>query len=207
MSAEVIKSTSFDQHQILSSIKDLHNDGEQFELDVTYGNGSFYKTTSDPKYCLDIEPLKDFVIKSCSTSTPFEDRSIKSAVFDPPFLTYVRKARGGNGSMIMAGRLSGYWRYNELEEHYKKTLKELSRTLKSKGILVFKCQDIIHNHKMHCTHAKVIGWAEDLGFRLKDLFVLGAKNRLPAPNKKGQQRHARIFHSYFLVFELSIKKG
>jgi hypothetical protein len=53
---------------------------------------------------------------------------------------------------------------------------------------------------MHCTHARVITMAEIEGFRLLDLFVLLAKSRMPGP-QKGQQRHARIWHSYFLVFE------
>jgi hypothetical protein len=54
---------------------------------------------------------------------------------------------------------------------------------------------------MHATHANVIEWAKDAGFRLKDLFILAAKHRMPSPNRKGKQKHARIFHSYFLVFE------
>ena len=73
--------------------------------------------------------------------------------------------------------------------------------LKKGGVMVVKCQDIIHNHKMHCTHASVIGWAADSGMRLLDLFVLPARHRLPAPNRAGTQKHARSFHSYFLVFK------
>jgi len=76
----------------------------------------------------------------------------------------------------------------------------MHRVLKKKGIMVIKCQDIIHNHKMHCTHVNVINWAAGM-FRLKDLFVLPAKHRMPSPNRKGVQKHARIFHSYFLVLE------
>lgn len=44
------------------------------------------------------------------------------------------------------------------------------------------------------------------GFRLLDLFVLSAKHRLPSPNRVGIQKHARIFHSYFLVLERIGKK-
>jgi len=46
----------------------------------------------------------------------------------------------------------------------------------------------------------MIEWCSEW-FRLKDLFVLPAKHRLPSPNRVGKQKHARIFHSYFLVFE------
>ena len=198
---EVIKSISYDQFEILENIKTLYLNGDNFQADLTYGNGAFYRKSSSPELCFDIEPLSDHVIEACSTSVPVKDESIKSVVFDPPFLTYVRAARKGNGSMIMAGRFSGYWAYTELEEHYRKTLKEVGRILEKKGIIVFKCQDIIHNHRMHCTHVNVINWALEHGLTLKDLFVLNAKRRLPAPNRKGKQKHARVFHSYFLVLE------
>lgn len=198
-SNQIIKSLCFDQHEILRNIMLLHNNNQVFECDLTYGNGSFYKNIEKPKYCLDIEPLDENVIQSCSTKTPIESDSIKSVVFDPPFLTYIRAAREGNGKMVMAGRFSGYWKYDELEKHYKDTLKEMQRILCKKGIVVFKCQDIIHNHKIHCTHANVINWASDCNFRLKDLFILGANHRMPSPNRKGKQKHARVFHSYFLV--------
>jgi hypothetical protein len=52
---------------------------------------------------------------------------------------------------------------------------------------------------MHATHVNVCNWAEHEGFRLLDLFILPAKSRMPGP-QKGTQRHARVFHSYFLVF-------
>jgi len=73
-----------------------------------------------------------------------------------------------------------------------------------KGIFVIKCQDIIHNHRLHPTHVYTIQWAENL-FNLKDLYILAAKSRMPMPQKENEarriQRHARIFHSYFLVFQ------
>lgn len=204
--APVIKSVEHDQFEILQGIMQLHcPDG--FDCDMTYGNGQFWKKIPQPRLKFDIDPQVDGVERACSTSLPVKARSLKSVVFDPPFLTYVRKGRDGNGAMIMANRFSGYWRYEELEDHYRETISEAYRVLQPGGIMVFKCQDIIHNHKMHCTHANVIFWAEMEGFRLADLFVLPAARRLPAPNKKGLQKHARIFHSYFLVLERNGKKG
>lgn len=197
---EVIKSISFDQDEILKSILDLYV-GENFCCDSTYGNGVFYKNINPPKLKYDIDPQIEGVVKSSSDDLPLDDGSINSLVFDPPFLTYIRNGRDHKGgSSIMASRFSGYWSYDELEDHYKKSLKEFRRILSHKGILVFKCQDIIHNHKMHCTHNNVINWSSDLGFRLKDLFILVAKRRLPSP-QKGKQKHSRIFHSYFLILE------
>lgn len=194
----VFKSVYENQSDILRAIVALHcHDG--FEADITYGNGAFYKEIASPSLRFDIDPQAPGVVQASSDCLPLANASIGSIVFDPPFLTYVRAGREGNGNMIMAKRFSGYWTYGELESHYRATLKECARVLKKNGVMVFKCQDIIHNHRMHCTHANVIGWAEEHGLQLLDLFILPAGRRLPAPNRKGTQKHARIFHSYFLV--------
>jgi len=100
----------------------------------------------------------------------------------------------------MSRRFSGYYSYDELSDSYKATLYEAARVLQRGGVLVFKCQDLIHNHRMHATHVNSIRWAEQAGFRLLDIFVLAAKNRMPSP-QKGTQRHARVHHSYFLVLK------
>ena len=202
---EVVKSVSDNQSGILNSIIRLHCPAG-FDCDITYGNGAFYKDVTQPGLKFDIDPQVDGVIAASSTALPLVDDCLNSVVFDPPFLTYVRSGRSGNGNMIMSGRFSGYWTYGELEQHYKQTLTECNRVLVKNGVLVFKCQDIIHNHRMHCTHANVIQWAADAGFSLLDLFVLVAKHRLPSPNRAGTQKHARVFHSYFLVFKKGTKK-
>lgn len=196
----MIKTTYENQNDILEAIKTLHcPDG--FDADVTYGNGAFWNGTVEPKYKFDITPLKDGVVEADSRLLPLEPCSIVSLVFDPPFLTYVRNGREHKGgAMAMSKRFGGYYKYEELEDHYQETISEAHRVLKKSGKLIFKCQDIVHNHKLHLTHVKVIQWAEIEGFRPLDMFVLIAKHRMPGP-QKGTQRHARIFHSYFLVFE------
>lgn len=196
----MIKSYSDKQDEILKAILKLNNI-ERFDADISYGNGSFYKNVPEPHWKSDVDPRVSVNICS-SDSLPVENGAFDSVIFDPPFLTYVKNAREHNS--IMAKRFGGYWRYEELIEHYKRTICEVHRVLYTKGIFVFKCQDIIHNHRMHSTHINVINWCEGL-FRLKDLFVLIKNNRMPIPPAKGykpkQQKHARIHHSYFLVLE------
>lgn len=197
----MIKSVNYNQHNILKDILSLCN-LEYFEADISFGNGSFYKNTQEPKLKFDISPRSDGVISSCSTSLPIKSHTLRSIIFDPPFLTYVKSAREHNS--IMAKRFGGYWRYEELESHYRDTIKEVYRVLSKKGVFIFKCQDIIHNHKLVSTHINIVNWCAGL-FRLKDMFILTAKSRMPMPEKEGEkkrtQKHARIYHSYFLVLE------
>lgn len=197
---EVVRSLQFDQHDILRDICALHcPDG--FECDASYGNGNFYRHMKRPEHRFDIDPQVAGVSKASSINLPLHAGSVGSLVFDPPFLTYVQKGRSHKaGSVRMTARFGGYYTYGELRDHYGDSIKEFSRVIRKGGVLVFKCQDIVHNHRLHCTHAMVIGMCESAGFRLLDLYVLGAKHRMPGP-QKGTQRHARIFHSYFLVFK------
>lgn len=205
MIASNIRSVCETNTEVLQSIKELHCP-QGFECDLTYGNGAFWKSIDKPSKCYDLTPLEPGVIQADSRSLPLPDLALSNCVFDPPFLTYVKDGRQHKGGKVaMTARFGGYYRYDELEAHYQGTLREAWRVLKVGGVLVFKCQDIIHNHRMHCTHAKVIQWAEASGFRLLDLFVLPAKSRMPGP-QKGQQRHARIWHSYFLVFQKQKRK-
>lgn len=196
-----IQSVSYDQDYIIKSIMDLCKI-HQFDADVTYGNGGFWKELPHPKMKFDLDPQTQDTIEANSMFLPIDQCSIDSMMFDPPFLTYIKKGR--EHESVMGKRFSGYWRYDELEMHYRGTIFEAHRVLKKRGILVIKCQDIIHNHKMHCTHANIIKWSEGM-FRLKDLFILAAKTRMPIPQtegtKKKVQKHARIHHSYFMVME------
>jgi hypothetical protein len=196
-----IKSVSDDQNEILKSILTLCKI-ERFDADVTYGNGVFYKNIPEPNFKFDIDPQLSDVIEASSTSIPLWDGALRSVMFDPPFLTYIKQGRDHDS--IMAKRFAGYWKYSELEEHYKGTIKECARLLCKEGIMVIKCQDIIHNHAMHPTHINITQWMQPW-FRLKDLFILTAKHRLPMPEKDGEQkrtqRHARIHHCYFMVLE------
>jgi len=197
----MIKSCTNNQSEILQGILEL-NELHKFDADLTYGNGMFYKDIPEPDFKFDIDPQKDDVIEASSTNVPAVDGAFQSVVFDPPFLTYIKQARE-HGS-VMAKRFGGYWRYEELADHYQQTLIEAHRILTDKGILVFKCQDIVHNHKLHPTHINIVDWAAGL-FRLKDLFVLSANHRMPMPEKQGEakrkQKHSRIYHSYFMVLE------
>ena len=126
---EVVRSLYFTQEEILRGIMALHcPDG--FEADLTYGNGSFLKKLPRPPICFDIDPQEDGVAVADSTSLPLGDGALRSAVFDPPFLTYVKNGRNHkDGKVAMTARFGGYWRHEELLDHYEKTILEAKRVL------------------------------------------------------------------------------
>lgn len=198
----MIKSISYDQNEILSSILTLYK-LDRFDVDLTYGNGGFYRAIPEPLYKFDIDSsLVDTA--ASSDNVPLKTGSVSSVIFDPPFLTYIRQGRTGNGNMILASRFGGYWNYEELEKHYRATINEAHRILKPRGVFVVKCQDIIHNHYFRATHDNIIKWSDGL-FRIENIFILLAKHKMRTIQQKGTrqktQQHARIYHSYFLTLE------
>jgi hypothetical protein len=173
---DVARSVYESQDKILSAIQQLHCPSG-FQLDATYGNGGFWENLPRPKLCFDLMPTAPFVKKGDFRTLPLKNGAVKSMVLDPPFLTYVKPSKMG----IMNGRFSGYWTYEKLLDEYSAAISEAFRVLKPGGVLIFKCQDTVHNHSLQLTHGRVWLLAEKKGFRLKDLFVLVATNRLPDP--------------------------
>ncbi len=191
----MIKSVSDNQHQIIKDILALYcPDG--IDLDPTYSKGNFYKQIEKPRLKSDLFPQADDVVKSDAASLWLENDSIQTIMFDPPFVAGHTKE---NPTGIIGERFHGFRYVSDLWEWYDKCLLEFHRVLKKNGVLIFKCQDTVSSGKQHLSHIHIINKAEELGFYSKDLFILTAKNRIIGHNHQ-VQKHARKFHSYFLVF-------
>jgi SAM-dependent methyltransferase len=128
-------------------------------------------------------------------------------MFDPPFLATTGKSLKSNDNNNKINKRFGvYPSEKELHQFYINALKEFYRLLKPNGVLIFKCQDKISSGKQYLSHCFIIQEAEKLGYYTKDMFILLAKNRIVADWQLKNQKNARKFHSYFLVFEKSTKK-
>ena len=193
----MISTLGFSQDDMLKDIVSLHLKTDTFDLDPCFGNGGFYKVLPKPKLCFDISPVSQEVQSSDCTSLPLPDESIGSIIFDPPFICGHKTDEGKAG--IIKSRFSSFRKVNELWAFYYLSMKEFFRVLKDDGCLVFKCQDTVEDHKNHFTHCEIMSMALDIGLYPKDLFVLGAKHRLPRANQS-KQEHARKFHCFFWVF-------
>lgn len=187
-----IRSVSYNNDEIIRSIMTLYCP-KGFDLDPTYSSGQFYKKIPQPLYKFDLKPKYHYVQQADVRKLPFDDNSLNSIMFDPPFLAGISK-RGG----IMKERFGTYKNIQtDLWGMYHDAIKELHRILKPEGILVFKCQDTIDQRKQYLSHVQVINEAVHVGFYPEDIFILLARARIVNEKK---QYHARKYHSYFIVF-------
>ena len=198
-----ITSISFNNDEIIGNIMLLY-DIKRFDLDCTYSIGHFWENLPQPKYKTDLLPQRNDIIQASSDKLPFENETMKSIIFDPPFVIAGKTYKDNNrGSSIIAKRFEGFEDFQTLKNMYYGTIKETYRLLQNDGILVFKCQDIVSSGKNHFTHCLVMNMALKEGYYPRDLFILLAKNRINAFNGKKwkTQYHARKHHSYFWVFQ------
>lgn len=199
----MIKSISYSQIEILSWIKQLYNNNEQFECDCCYSKGNFYKNdTVKPKYCFDIIPQLDYVKQCDCRNLPLHNHSITSIVYDPPFLSASGKSLTENNNNNKINKRFGVFpTEKELFQFYEDSIKEFSRVLQVGGLLVIKCQDKVSSGKQIISHKIILDYCEKYHFICEDIFILLAKNRLVAQWQLKNQKHARKFHSYFLVLK------
>ena len=192
-----IRSFSFDQLEIISNIIRLYIPDGAIHCDATYGFGGFYKNgrVKRPEFCYDQNPHTAPAVKGDSRNLPHDINTLNSIMFDPPFVLTDHK---NSDHYLMHKRFSGFKLISELREMYLSSIQEFQRKLKPGGVLIVKCQDCTHAKKNYMIHNEVINMAEANGFMSLDLFVLLAKNRFTGRIK--QQRTARKFHCYFLVF-------
>ena len=192
----VIKSVQRSDRDILLSISKMYLNEKPFELDPCYSSGKFYEDLVRPKHKLDKHPKSDDIKENdLLNGLPYDDNSIESIVFDPPFMF---GKHGKTDENIMNKRFSMFDSWKDLEKMYKTSLKHFYRVLKKGGIVAFKCQDYTDS-KTTLTHCYVHSWALDVGFKAEDLFIMYFKGgRIYNPNLI--QRHARKYHSYWFVF-------
>ena len=197
-----VRSVYNSNFEVISNIMTLYKI-DQFDLDCTYSRGLFWKNLPPPKIKTDLVPITDDTIEADSENLPFECGSMKSIMYDPPFVISGKLYKENKeGSSVIAKRFEGYTNYKLLTENYYNTLKELYRITTDGGLVVMKCQDTVSGGKNHFTHVMIINMAMKIGFYPKDLFVLVAKMRINSfGGKWKKQEHARKFHSYFLILQ------
>lgn len=213
---ETIKNISYNQHEILYNIIQMHNGGKPFDCDPTYSIGNFYGdfkvkksdgteipiTIPQPTYKFDVCPQVEGVEKIEPLGPiPLETESVESVCVDLPFvISTPPRPESGPNSNIISRRFAYYYPKAAMFESYSHWLHEAYRILKPEGILVFKCQNTISGSQFLCTEEYSWFEATRIGFYTLDKFTIQAAARLISGKVKAQQ-HARNFTSTFWVFQ------
>lgn len=203
---EMITSINYSQIDIIQNIIQLYIPQGKIDADVTYSKGVFYKNGNiqEPQYKFDISPQTVDTVQADCRNLPLPDNSINSLMFDPPFLATSGKSLSTQeNNNLMLRRFGCYNNEKELHKFYQDSLKEFNRVLINNGILIVKCQDKISSGKQYLSHVFIINQAIEQGFYPEDIFILLAKSRIVADWQLKNQKHARKFHSYFIVFRKS----
>jgi hypothetical protein len=197
-----VRSVYNSNYEVIKNIMTLYKI-DQFDLDCTYSRGLFWKGLPQPKIKTDLDPVTEDTIQADSEHLPFEDNSMKSVMWDPPFVISGKSYKENkDGSSVTAKRFQGYTTYDKLTENYYNTLKELYRICEKDGLVVMKLMDTVSGGKNHLTHVMVVNMAMKIGFYPRDLFILVAKMRINSFGSKWhKQEHARKHHCYYLILE------
>ena len=172
--------------------------------DITYGRGGFWKNVDvlANNYILKPSDIKDGI--DCR-DLPYEDATIDCVVFDPPYM-HTPGGSAHNKHQQFEIYYQNNTTVNEEKKYHEAVLdlyfkgsSEAYRVLKSKGILIIKCQDEVCANKQRLTHIEITNELLLNGFIIEDLFVIVRNNR-PGVSRIIKQNHARKNHSYFLVF-------
>jgi hypothetical protein len=197
-----VRSVYNSNYEVIKNIMALYKI-DRFDLDCTYSRGLFWKNLPEPKIKTDLVPVTEDTIQADSEHLPFEDNSMKSIMYDPPFVISGKSYKENKeGSSVIAKRFQGYTTYEKLTTNYYNTLIELYRICEKDGLVVMKTQDTTSGGKNHFTHVMIMNMAIKIGFYPRDLFILVAKMRINSFGTKWKkQEHARKFHSYFIILE------
>lgn len=191
----IIKSTSEDQNEILANILHLYVTKGYFDCDLTTSKGVFYKYgIAKPQHLYDKFPqLED--VKDLEQTKELPNEIFDSIVVDLPFIINESKTTSKG---LIEKRFTAFTNQDELYQANNEMLELSYRLLKNNGILVMKTMDFCHSNKQYWMGHYIQTKAQELGFKLADLFILTAKHRMLSKGVK--QHHARKYHSYFFVF-------
>ena len=200
----MISSVMYDDVEAIKNALKLHCDNQDIDLDSTYSTGGFYKGgfIKKPRFCFDIDPQVPGVIKADAAKLPLADSSVKTIIFDPPFLaTTGPSLKSKNKNNKLNKRFGVFPNEPALFKFYEDAIKELYRVCKKGGTLIFKCQDKVSSGKQYFSHCFIYNKAVEVGWYPKDFFILISKRRLIADWQRAHQIHARKFHCYYWIFK------
>lgn len=195
--SQIIKSISNSQDEILYNILRLYVHTDTYDCDLTASIGVFYRGIIPlPQNLYDKYPQMENV-RSLSEAFELPNECFHSIVLDLPFI--VKDEVSAQTSMV-SQRFTSFLTMQELYDTNDTMLKLAYRLLKKKGYLVMKTMDIKYSGKQYWIGNYVQNKAQEIGFRLEDMFILMSKTKVLSTGWHNQHS-ARKYHSYFFVFK------
>jgi len=195
--SQIIKSVSKSQDEILYNILRLYVHTDTFDCDLTASIGVFYRGIIPlPQNLYDKYPQMENV-RSLDEVFELPNECFHSIVLDLPFI--VKDEASAQTSMV-SQRFTSFLTMQELYETNDTMLNLAYRLLKKKGYLIMKTMDIKYSGKQYWIGNYVQNKAQEIGFRLEDMFILMSKTKVLSTGWHNQHS-ARKYHSYFFVFK------
>ena len=199
--------------EVFPEVLDLHVEPGSEIVDVTYGEGVFWRQVPSGEYELtatDIDPSRspDSTDGVDCRDLPYDDASFDCVVLDPPYAEgfYETPDKPSENDYWIKDRYVGTTGeqsatyHDAVLEMYAAAGEEARRVLRDDGLLIAKMQDEVSRNEQRLTHVEVTNIYEEMGFHAKDLFVV-VRPDTPTVGRMYEQRRARKNHSYFLVYE------
>ena len=184
--------------QALYAIQELHNEGKPFQLDPMFNRGTMYGTNRIlhlPEMRFDIKPQHETITLADARKLPIPDKSIHSAVLDPPWL--ITK----NENAHLATRYGCHESKKALIVFIHDILKEQYRIQAENALTVFKCQDFIHDRRKFFMSLIVQASALSRGFNMIDEIIITGNKRVRNRSSGECTRHCtQSDFTKFLVF-------
>lgn len=192
------RTISSNQVDLLISISELYIRGP-FHLDTCFHEGGFYRDgrLPLPEIKNDLNRPKPGFESFDVQDMPYSPSSIRSIIFDPPFLV-----GGENG--IMISKYGGFRTALDLFTFQDNSLREISRVLKGGGWLVTKIQDFTHGRQKYFPSVYQVIKAREYGLYLMDSFILISKNRMR--HERAGRLTSVSQHSFFHVYQKERRK-
>lgn len=188
-------------HVAIQAIFKMHFLDAKRVIDLTWGNGSFWKWEHGLKV-VGVDIATDAEIKGDGRRTGLASDSFDVAVIDPPFM------HGRDGTYEGSSSHDGSSRHRYPRHLYSmaKTQEDIlalytglmAEARRLAPSMIVKCKDIISNRRYYPVSCSVASIAHAQGWELIDKAVFVA-NTLPR-DPRWKQQHLRRQESYFLVF-------
>ena len=186
--------------QLIAEIAPLWIDPTGLVLDVTYGRGLWW-TVYKPRFF----KAHDMIVDGVDfRHLPEMSNSVDTVAYDPPYISTGSRKTSTVPDFYERYGLGNIKGFKALINYNLAGLKEATRVVKYKGIILVKAIDWVESGKLHLGFDAMLHGGQNFGLELEDYFVHNSgTGPQPTKNLDGSPRrqvHSRRAHSWLMVF-------